>query len=267
MLLSGRDLIPAIKEQQKKLVDELLAKGIKPRLAIIRSNDHPAIDSYMKIKKKYGADIGARVDVHAVAIDEIKPLVERLNKDTAIHGIIIQLPLSDMGDVDKLLDMVAPEKDVDGLGKGAKFVPATPTAILNLLKGYNKYLRGKKVTLVGRGKLVGKPLREMLEADGIDVTVVHSQTENPQQIYQNSDVIITATGRPGLIKSRDIKPGTVVVDAGTAGEGGKTVGDITPDILEREDIDVSPTPGGVGPLTVCALFDHVIKAAEAQAKG
>ncbi len=266
MLLRGKDLVPKFKAEQASEVAKLKAKGITPHLAIIRSNEHDAIDSYMKIKQRYGEEIGASVEVHAVEMSEIEPLVDKLNADNNVHGIIIQLPLSDMSDVDRLLDLVAPEKDVDGLRSDSKFVPATPLAILNLLKGYNKKLKGKKVTLVGRGKLVGLPLRKMLEADGIDVTVVHSQSEKPDEIYQNSDVIITATGKPGLIKSKDIKTGTVVVDAGTAGEGGKTVGDITVDILEREDIDVSPTPGGVGPLTVCALFEHVISAAKNQSK-
>lgn len=264
MLLRGKDLVPKFKEDQAVELAELKQRGVVPHLAIVRSNDHPAIDSYMKIKQRYGDEIGAIVTVHAVSMHEIEPLIKDLNRDKSVHGIIIQLPLSDMNDVDRLLDLVAPEKDVDGLRSDSLFVPATPLAILNLLKGFNKDLRGKKVTLVGRGKLVGLPLRKMLEADGVDVTVVHSQTENPEEIYQNSNVIITATGKPGLIKSRDIRPGTVVVDAGTAGEGGKTVGDITADILERTDIDVSPTPGGVGPLTVCALFEHLIKAARMQ---
>lgn len=264
MLLRGKDLVPKFKEEQSQEIAKLKEKGITPHLAIIRSNNHAAIDSYMKIKQRYGEEVGAIVTVHDVKMSEIKPLVAKLNHDNSVHGIIIQLPLSDMSDVDRLLDLVAPEKDVDGLRSDSKFVPATPLAILNLLKGFNKKLQDKKVTLVGRGKLVGLPLRKMLENDGVDVTVVHSQTENPEEIYRNSDVIITATGRPGLIKSEDIRPGTVVVDAGTAGEGGKTVGDITQDILVRNDIDVSPTPGGVGPLTVCALFEHVIKAAQEQ---
>lgn len=261
MLLRGRDLVPKFKEEQAREVAQLKSHGITPHLAIIRSNNHPAIDSYMKIKQRYGSEIGATVTVHDVAMGEIHTLVEKLNTDKNVHGIIIQLPLSDMSNVDSLLDLVAPEKDVDGLRSDSKFVPATPLAILNLLKGFNKNLQGKKVTLVGRGKLVGLPLRRMLEKDGVDVKVVHSQTENPETIYEKSDVIITATGKPGLIKSQNIKSGTVVIDAGTAGEGGKTVGDITEDILRREDIDVSPTPGGVGPLTVCALFEHVLKAA------
>lgn len=264
MLLRGKDLVPKFKEEQSNEVANLKDKGIIPHLAIIRSNNHAAIDSYMKIKQRYGEEVGAIVTVHDVKMDEIESLVTKLNGDKSVHGIIIQLPLSDMSDVDRLLDLVAPEKDVDGLRSDSKFVPATPLAILNLLKGFNKNLHGKKVTLVGRGKLVGLPLRKMLEEDGVKVTVVHSQTDNPEEIYRNSDVIITATGKPGLIKSKDIKSGTVLVDAGTAGEGGKTVGDITPDILERDDIDVSPTPGGVGPLTVCALFEHVILAAQKQ---
>lgn len=262
MLLKGKDLVPNIKERQKRAVDSLLKRGIKPKLAIIRSNDHLAIDSYMKIKKRYGQQIGAEVEVFDISINQIESVVTKLNTNPNVHGIIIQLPLSNMDSVENLLDRVSPAKDVDGLGKDAAFVPATPTAILNLLVGYSIELKGKKVVLVGRGKLVGLPLRQMLEADGIEVEVVHSQTQDPVNVLHSADVIITATGKPGIIKSSMVKPGTVVIDAGTAGEGGKTVGDLTPDIVAREDIDISPTPGGVGPLTVCALFANVIKAAK-----
>ncbi len=261
MLLRGKDLVPAIKERQSKLAADLRVRGIKPKLAIVQAKDDPVIDTYVRMKKQYGADIAIGVDIHKVSQPEVAPLLKKLNDDSAVTGVIVQLPLPNMEQADELLNMIDSSKDVDGLAEDSDFVPATPTAILNLLKGYKKELKGKNVVIVGRGKLVGTPLRKMLEADGINVTVVHSQTEQPEQIYQKADVIITATGRPGLIKSKDIKTGTVVVDAGTAGEGGKTVGDLTGDILERDDIDVSPTPGGVGPLTVCALFEHVLKAA------
>jgi methylenetetrahydrofolate dehydrogenase (NADP+)/methenyltetrahydrofolate cyclohydrolase len=260
MLLKGKSLVPKIQKRQKLTVDQLRKKGIIPKLAIIRSNDHPAIDSYMKIKKRYGAEIGASVEIFDIPINQIDSTIKKLNKDKNVHGIIVQLPLCDMSKAERLLDAVAPHKDVDGLGKDARFAPATPTAILNLLFGYHINLEEKKVVLIGRGKLVGQPLFDMLQKKGINVEVVHSKTENPSAIIDSADVIITATGKPGVITSNMIKPGTVVIDAGTAGEGGKTVGDLTPDIVVRDDIDVSPTPGGVGPLTVCALFENVIKA-------
>jgi len=261
MLLRGKDLVPDIKTRQARIVSKLGVSGKVPKLVIIQAKDDPVIDTYVRMKRNYGKDIGAEVEVLKIKQPEIATKLQNLNSDPSVDGIIVQLPLPDMDEADELLNMISPNKDVDGLAEASDFVPATPTAILNLLNGYNIDLKDKKLVLVGRGKLVGTPLRKMLEANGVDVTVVHSQTKNPEQLYQQADVIITATGRPGLIKSSDIKPGTVVVDAGTAGEGGKTVGDLTKDIVSREDIKVSPTPGGVGPLTVCALFEHVLLAA------
>lgn len=264
MLLRGKDLVPANKKHQAQLAGELKARGIQPKLAIIQAIDDTVIDTYVRMKKQYGAEIGVDVDIYKIKQVEIAALLTKLNNDDSVSGIIIQLPIENMDEADELLARVSPAKDVDGLGPDAKFAPATPTAILNLLKGYDISLKNKKVVLVGRGKLVGKPLRKMLEAEGIEVSVVHSQTADPKSLYAQANVIITATGKPGLITTDDIKPGTVVVDAGTAGEGGKTVGDLTKDIVNREDIKVSPTPGGVGPLTVCALFEHVLQAASWQ---
>ncbi len=132
-----------------------------------------------------------------------------------------------------------------------------------LLAGYNIELRGKKIVLVGRGKLVGAPLERMLLASGYDVEVVDSKTADMKSVIRQAEVIITATGKPGLITSDMIKEGTVVVDAGVAGEQGKTVGDLAEDVYVRDDITLTPRKGGVGPLTICALFENVIRAARA----
>jgi len=134
-------------------------------------------------------------------------------------------------------------------------------AILWLLAGYNIDLNGKKIVLVGRGKLVGAPLERMLQASGYEVEVVDKQTKDIAAVVRTADVLITATGSPGVIASNMIKNGAVVVDAGVAGEQGKTVGDLAPDVYERDDLTITPTKGGVGPLTICALFENVIRAA------
>jgi methylenetetrahydrofolate dehydrogenase (NADP+)/methenyltetrahydrofolate cyclohydrolase len=134
-------------------------------------------------------------------------------------------------------------------------------AILWLLAGYGIDLQAKKVLLVGRGKLVGAPLERILTASGVDVSVADRQTENLMAATLQADVIITATGSPALLFPDMLKQGAVVVDAGVAGEGGKTVGDLAPEVYERDDLTVTPTKGGVGPLTVCALFENVIRAA------
>ncbi|MEJ0073358.1 MAG: hypothetical protein WDN27_04760 [Candidatus Saccharibacteria bacterium] len=144
--------------------------------------------------------------------------------------------------------------------------PATPLAIMWLLAGYNVDLRGKKIVLVGRGKLVGAPLERILLASGYDVSVIDSKTPDMRSVVEQGEVIITATGQPGLLKSDMIQEGAVVVDAGVAGEQGKTVGDLAEDVYDRTDLTITPRKGGVGPLTICALFDNVIRAARATAE-
>jgi methylenetetrahydrofolate dehydrogenase (NADP+)/methenyltetrahydrofolate cyclohydrolase len=216
------------------------------------------------MKQRYGADILIETDVHRVKQSEAKQLIERLNADDSVHGIIVQLPLEDPSETDAIVDLVAPEKDVDALGKNALLDPATPLAIMWLLAGYNVDLQGKKIVLVGRGKLVGAPLERMLQASEHDVEVVDSKTADMKSVVRAADVIVTATGRPGLVTSDMIKENAVVVDAGVAGEQDKTVGDLADDVYERDDITLTPRKGGVGPLTICALFDNVIRAARSQ---
>ena len=261
-LLLGRELAGYIKERQANAVRALTIEGIVPRLAIIKTVDNPVIDLYVRLKNQYALDIGAVVDIHSVNQKDVPDLLKELNTDKAVHGIIIQLPLEDPSKTDELVNLVSPQKDVDALGKNALFEPATPMAILWLLSGFNIDLAGKKVVLIGRGKLVGAPLEKILNTSGVDVLVADSTTKDVAAMTKEADVIITATGKPAILTSEMIKPGAVVVDAGVASEDGKTVGDVDTQVFEREDITITPQKGGVGPLTICALFDNVIRAAE-----
>ena len=261
-LLNGSELAGFIKERQAHQVRSLRQSvQVQPKLAIIVTIDHPAINVYVRMKQRYGADILVDVDVHRIQQGEALALIERLNDDPSVHGIIVQLPLEDPSQTDEIVNAVKPAKDVDALGKDATLEPATPLAILWLLAGYNIALEGKHIVLVGRGKLVGAPLERMLSASGYDVEVVDSKTEDKANVIRSADVIITATGQPGLVTSDMVKEGAIVLDAGVAGEQGKTVGDLAEDVYEREDLTITPRKGGVGPLTICALFDNVIRAA------
>ena len=266
-ILNGKDLADYIKERQAREVRALRqASHIEPKLAIVVTVDHPVINVYVRLKQKYGADMQIDVDIHRVKQDEAPALIKQLNKDDGVHGIIVQLPLERPDETEAIVDLVAPEKDVDALGVGAKFDPATPLAILWLLAGYNVDLQqGKKVLLVGRGKLVGGPLERMLKASAVDVSVADRSTADLKSEVLKADVIITATGSPAILYADMIKPGAVVVDAGVAGEEGKTVGDLAPDVYERDDLTITPKKGGVGPLTVCALFENVIRATHRRA--
>ena len=261
-LLNGSELAGFIKERQAHEVRGLIqAWGITPKLAIVVTVEHPAIEIYMRMKQRYGADVLVDVDVHRVAQADAPALIKQLNADETVHGIIVQLPLEDPSQTEQIVNLVVPEKDVDALGKDATLDPATPLAILWLLAGYNVDLAGKKIVLVGRGKLVGAPLERLLRASGYNVEVVDRKTPDVPAVVSNADLIITATGTPGLVTSAMIKEGAVVVDAGVAGEQGKTVGDLAEDVYERNDLTITPRKGGVGPLTICALFDNVIRAA------
>ncbi|HEY1063830.1 MAG TPA: bifunctional 5,10-methylenetetrahydrofolate dehydrogenase/5,10-methenyltetrahydrofolate cyclohydrolase [Candidatus Saccharimonadales bacterium] len=265
-VLNGRELADFIKERQAHEVRSLRqAHHVEPRLAIIVTVDNPVIDVYVRLKKKYGADILIDVDIHRVEQAEVPALIERLNADGSVHGIIVQLPIANPEQTDELLNLVAPSKDVDALGQQAEFDPATPMAIMWLLAGYNIDLVGKKILLIGRGKLVGAPLERMLLASGVDVSVADRETADLAAETQEADVIITATGSPAILYPDMIKQGAVVVDAGVASEDGKTVGDLAPEVYDRDDLTLTPVKGGVGPLTVCALFDNVIRAARRSA--
>lgn len=262
--LNGAELADYIKARQAKQVRGLRQTShVAPKLTIVQTNDNPVINSYVALKKRYAADILIEVEQFLIPQAEAAETIGKLSADQAVHGIIVQLPLEDTSQTDELLNLVAPEKDVDALGQRAIFDPATPMAISWLLAGYNVALENKDIVIVGRGKLVGAPLAKMWQNSGLKVEVLDAQTPEAEflQKMQAAEVIVTGTGVPGLIKSNMIAPGAVVIDAGVATEGGKLVGDLAEDVRQRDDITITPPKGGVGPLTVCALFDNVIRAA------
>jgi methylenetetrahydrofolate dehydrogenase (NADP+)/methenyltetrahydrofolate cyclohydrolase len=264
--LNGLELAEYIQERQAHQVRALRqAHKVFPKLAIIVTIDNPVINLYIRLKQEYGSAMLIDVDVHRVAQAEVPALLEKLNADDSVHGIIIQLPLEDTSQTEELVNLVAPGKDVDALGVNAKFDPATPMAILWLLSGYNVDLKGKRVLLVGRGKLVGAPLEKMLRDSDVDVHIADRSTEDLKSETLEADIIITATGSPAILYPDMIKERAVVVDAGVASEDGKTVGDVAPEVYDRDDLTITPVKGGVGPLTVCALFENVIRAAQRSA--
>jgi methylenetetrahydrofolate dehydrogenase (NADP+)/methenyltetrahydrofolate cyclohydrolase len=260
-LLNGADLAGFIKERHSSQARSLLAQKIIPKLAIVQVKDDPVINTYVRLKNKYGADIGVQVETHTPKQKDLPQLIKKLNQDQSIHGIIVQLPLTDPAQTEEIVNMVAPQKDVDALGKKSKFEPATPMAILWLLAGYNVSLQGKKILIIGRGKLVGAPLEKIFKNSGHEVTVIDGPTDRLGKIAIEADIIITATNTSGVLSASMIKPGSVVVDAGIAEEDGELVGNVAPEVYDRDNIVITPQKGGVGPLTVCALFENVIRAA------
>ena len=260
--LNGSELMGYIKERQAKQVRTLRQQWrVFPRLAIVVTNPTPVIETYIRLKKSYAADIGAEVEIHTVSQAEAKATILALNANPAIQGIIVQLPLFDPSETDEIVNVVAPEKDVDALGKDATLDPATPMAINWLLAGYNIEIKHKNIVIVGAGRLVGAPLAQMWQNSGCDVTIVTKDTPDIKPVLIEADIIVTATGVPGLITSDMVKNGAVLVDAGTASEDGIIKGDVSPELRARQDIIMTPEKGGVGPLTVAALFDNLLQAA------
>lgn len=292
-VLSGRELAGFIKERQDHEVKMLRSNKIRAKLVIVRDSNNPVITKYVDLKRQYGEDIG--IEVIDEFVDESDP-TERLKKlhevvraaaaDDTVSGIIVQLPLIDQDTTDEIVADIPAIKDVDGLSntysdlvehedglitidnpdtREHHFDSATATAILWLLAGHNIDFENKRIAVVGRGKLVGKPLMSMWTKSGNAVHVFHRGSDFSK--LKDFDVIVTATGAPHLITSEMIRPGAVVVDAGTASEQGKLVGDISDEIRARNDLGaITPKVGGVGPLTINVLFENVIIAASKQHK-
>lgn len=270
--LNGAELRDFIKERQAKQVRALRQSWrVFPKLVIFYAGDNKVTETYMRLKKQYADDILVDVDIIEVTPKNIISKIEQTNNDKNVHGIIVQLPLDkkqEWGDTEEILSYIKPEKDVDGLNsKSNIYFSATAQAIDWLLVGYNIDLKNKKIAIVGDGKLVGRPLASMWLKSGYNVTTFNEENSSEmQKTLRNYDVVVSAVGKPALIKSEMLKKNCVVVDAGTSTDGGKVVGDLAEEVREdRKDLTVTPKIGGVGPLTIASLIDNVIISARKQA--
>lgn len=278
-ILNGAEIAGYMKENQAQQVRSLKAQGVQPKLVIIRDSNNSVITKYVQLKQAYGEDIG--VEVEDWLREDVAEAIAKANADTSVYGVIVQLPLKER-ELTDVVNQIAREKDVDGLGSEKRaelyhgvnnlseslapmFESATATAINWLLAGYDVKLAGMRIALVGKGRLVGAPLLRMWQDSGLDVTVFRSKSDLSE--LKDFDVIVSATGVPHLIKDEMVRTGAVVVDAGTASEDGVLVGDVDEKVRERDDLTaLTPKIGGVGPLTVTALFEHVIIAAKQQSQ-
>lgn len=254
-LLSGTELASYIKEHQSKQFHSSPAT-----LAIIRDNNSPVISKYVSLKKEYGTDIGVPVTDHLVPTSDLPTTIASANADPSVTGIILQLPLLDPAQTSTLTAQIAPAKDVDGLSPTSNFDSATALSIHHLLAGYNIDLSTKKIAILGRGRLVGAPLAKLWQASGYDITVFDSKT--PLTTLPDFDLIVTATGHPNLITPKMIKPTAILIDAGTASEKGRLVGDISDSVRTLPHITITPKFGGVGPMTITMLFENLLKASK-----
>lgn len=260
--LSGAELAGFIKERQAKQVRALRqAHHTVPKLMIFMTPSASHASSvYVRLKQQYASDILIECEVAVVPQAELVAAINAANANDSVQGIIVQLPLDDPQATEAVVNAIAPAKDVDGLGKLAAYPSATAQAINWLCGGYSINLEAAQIVVVGQGRLVGAPLTAMWQAAGYTVTPVDINTPNHKEIIKNSDVIVSAAGVPRLITSDIVKHGATVIDAGTASENGSMVGDVADDVRERHDVHMTPKIGGVGPLTIAVLFDHVIQA-------
>lgn len=261
MKLDGNELAAYIKARHAQ---EIRSLARTPKVAIIMHEDSGvATRTYVeRTKQGYARDIGAVCEIHesALSTPELIQLIEQLNADDSVTGIIIQLPYPGV-DIDQVLAGVAPHKDIDGLNPDSNFDMPTPKAILWLLAAYNLDYKNKQVVVVGQGRLVGKPLADMLEASGARVTRCDETTADLKAVTLDADIVISATGQPKLITPSMIKPGTIVIGAGTSDILGSTKGDLDQALYNDETLKIARNTGGVGPVTVAALFDNLLIAA------
>ena len=271
--LSGRELAHQLRARTTESAAALTAAGTPPRLAIVVATADESSAWYVRSIAKAAAAVGIVCDVvdlgAAATVEEIRAALRRLGEDDAVHGIILQTPLPTGVDVADLTLSIAPAKDVDGanpasLGRLAAglpaFPPATAEAVLALLDHHGVALAGRHAVVVGRSTVVGKPAAHLLLDRHSTVTICHSRTSDLAAITRQADVLVAAVGRPGLITPEHVGPGTVVIDVGTnpTADGG-LVGDVDPAVAEKADL--TPVPGGVGPVTTALLLDHTVRAA------
>lgn len=263
MILSGKPVAQAIEQELKERIEGLKQKNIQPHLAVILVGDDPASILYVRKKEEKAESLGIGFKLYhfpaMAAESDILNLITDLNQNKNIHGVIVQLPLPDSIDSAKIIAAISAKKDVDGLIDDLKSV--TAGAILEMLKYYNIDINNKKIVIIGRGKLVGVPLEKILKSENFNVEVCDSKTANLQEMTLSADIIISGVGKPGLIKSDMVSEKAIVIDAGTAEEGGSTVGDVDQSVYQKVSA-YSPVPGGVGPITVIKLLKNVVESAE-----
>ncbi|MDD4803797.1 MAG: bifunctional 5,10-methylenetetrahydrofolate dehydrogenase/5,10-methenyltetrahydrofolate cyclohydrolase [Candidatus Pacebacteria bacterium] len=261
-----------------KIKEELNKINARPKLVIIQVGDEERSTIYVRQKKIFGEKLGFEVEYinldKNIREEELISKIEILNSEETVNGIIVQLPLPKDFDTYKIVDSISPEKDVDGLNstnitklvrnESLSFIPATTKGILSLLDFYNIDVTGKKVVVVGRSLLVGRPTVFSMLNRNATVTVCHSKTSNLKEEVKSADVVIVAVGKPNLVTEDFIKEGQVIIDVGITKVGDKLVGDVDFDLVSKKVEAITPVPGGVGPMTVVSLFENLLLAYKKQ---
>ena len=280
VIIDGKAIAKKTREYLKKEVEELKENGINPKLSVIMVGDNAASKVYIKNKSKACDEVGVKYEEYILGADikqeELTRLIEKLNNDKTVNGILLQSPLPPNLDINEAIKKIYYKKDVDGfhpmnigklvLGQDT-FVSCTPYGIMRLFEEYNIDLCGKNVVILGRSNIVGKPLIQCCINKNATVTVCHSKTKELEKITKEADILITAIGKPEFIKAEMVKEDVVVIDVGINRlNTGKIVGDVDFEEVSQKASYITPVPGGVGPMTIAMLLNNVIKAAKQQSK-
>lgn len=265
-LLDGKVLSNDIAERLKALISSL---ETKPHLSIIQVGDDVRSNAYIKRKITYGQNIGAIVTHQKYSEDitesELEVQIEKLNANNNVHGIIIQLPIPEHLNRERITDMIDSEKDIDGLTRNSPFAPATARGILSLLKHYEIAIKDKRIVVVGRSLLVGKPTALLLEKEGGLVSIAHRGTTNLAEVTREVDILVVATGVLGLINRNHVSPNQTIIDVGiNLDKNDRLVGDVVFEEVSSIVKAITPVPGGVGPMTVASLFENLLDAYRGQ---
>lgn len=271
LLLKGKPVAEKILENVKREVEHFKKAGVHPRLVVIMVGDNPASKVYVSKKEEAAGKVGIESTViklnSSITEHELLNLIDQLNADETVHGILVQLPLPSHINPLQIQKRINPLKDVDGfhpeniglLWAGSpRLVPCTPKGIIELLKFYEIPIKAKNAVVVGRSNIVGKPMAALLLSNDATVTVAHSKTSDLKSITRQADILVVATGKPGLITGEMVKEGSVVIDVGITRTPQGLKGDVEFEEVKEKVQAITPVPGGVGPLTIASLMDNLL---------
>ncbi len=278
-IIDGKAVAKTVRSEVAERVETLVATGVQPTLAVVLVGDDAASAVYVRHKQRACKRTGIRSLRHdlpqSATTGQVAAVVDTLNADPTVHGILVQMPLPEQCDSDAVLSRIDPSKDVDGLHPSSAghlaagnptMVPCTPSGVIRLLQEYDVRIEGADAVIIGRSRLVGRPLAALLTAGSATVTLCHSRTRDLQGHCRRADILVAAVGRPELVRGDWIKPGAAVIDVGiNRTDDGALIGDVHFAEAEAVAGAVTPVPGGVGPMTVAMLLDNTVKAAEALA--
>ncbi len=279
-IIDGKAVSQKIKNALKEEVKELRKNGIIPKLAVIMVGEDPSSKIYVRNKSIACNELEIEYEEHILSNDttmkELLELINRLNKDNTVNGILLQSPIPRGLDINEAFKAIDPKKDVDGfnpvnvgklcLGQDS-FVSCTPYGIIKLLEEYGIEIEGKDAVVVGRSNIVGKPMMQCLLNKNATVTICHSKTIKLERVTKKADILVVAIGQPKFIKSNMVKEGAIVIDVGiNRGKDGKICGDVDFEEVSKVASYITPVPGGVGPMTIAMLMNNIVKAAKDQSK-